>query len=105
MDRPRRGAAGRRVCGPPFSGWWTARRSASDPVMTTLSGKRARRPSDDLLDGRLTFGDACIKAIGTDLPLSQILVLRGIVASLFIGLLCWRMGGFRTRPAGRDWRS
>ena len=50
-----------------------------------------------------TFGDACIKAIGTDLPLSQILVLRGIVASLFIGLLCWRMGGFRTRPAGRDW--
>lgn len=49
-----------------------------------------------------TFSDACVKAIGTALPLSQVLVLRGIVASLFIGWLAMRLGAFRHRPAPRD---
>ncbi|MFW2545496.1 DMT family transporter [Primorskyibacter sp. 2E107] len=39
-----------------------------------------------------TLGDLCIKGIGTAMPLSQILTLRGIVATLFIGLLAWRAG-------------
>ncbi|MBE9640649.1 DMT family transporter [Salipiger mangrovisoli] len=49
-----------------------------------------------------TFSDACVKAIGAALPLSQILVLRGLVASLFIAWLALRLGAFRHRPAPRD---
>lgn len=49
-----------------------------------------------------TFSDACVKAIGSDLPLSQILVLRGIVASLFIAFLALRLGALRHRPSGAD---
>ncbi|MCA0998748.1 DMT family transporter [Alloyangia pacifica] len=49
-----------------------------------------------------TFSDACVKAIGSALPLSQVLVLRGIVASLCIALLAARLGAFRHRPGRRD---
>lgn len=38
-----------------------------------------------------TFNDLCIKAIGTDVPLSQILFLRGIFASVLIYMLARRM--------------
>jgi drug/metabolite transporter (DMT)-like permease len=38
-----------------------------------------------------TFNDLCIKAIGTDVPLSQMLFLRGILASALIYLLARRM--------------
>ncbi|WP_353471137.1 DMT family transporter [Salipiger sp. H15] len=49
-----------------------------------------------------TFSDACVKEIGSDLPLSQVLVLRGLVASLFIAGLALRLGALRHRPGGRD---
>ena len=39
-----------------------------------------------------TFNDLCIKAIGTAVPLSQVLFLRGILASVLIYLLARYMG-------------
>lgn len=50
-----------------------------------------------------TLGDACIKAIGEAMPLSQLLVLRGTLASLFIALLAWRMGALRRDVPRQDW--
>ncbi|WP_289156057.1 DMT family transporter [uncultured Salipiger sp.] len=49
-----------------------------------------------------TMGDACVKAIGEALPLSQILVIRGSFASLFIALLAWRMGALRMSVPRQD---
>ncbi|WP_136439848.1 DMT family transporter [Pacificoceanicola onchidii] len=39
-----------------------------------------------------TLGDICVKGIGTSMPLSQLLTLRGVVSTLFIGILAWRAG-------------
>lgn len=50
-----------------------------------------------------TINDAFIKATGGALPLAQLLVLRGILATSFIaGLAVW-YGGLRTNIDGRDW--
>ena len=50
-----------------------------------------------------TFGDACIKAIGEALPLSQILVIRGVFACLFIAILSRALGAIRLDLPRRDW--
>lgn len=50
-----------------------------------------------------SFGDACIKAMGGQIPLSQLLVLRGILASTFLFVLAWRMDALRFRLPRRDW--
>lgn len=50
-----------------------------------------------------TFGDACVKALSQALPLSQILVIRGALASLFITLLAWRLRQLTLRLPRRDW--
>lgn len=50
-----------------------------------------------------TFGDACIKAIGAQLPLSQILFLRGIFASLAIYLIARHYRALRFDLPRRDW--
>ena len=49
-----------------------------------------------------TFNDALVKTVGADLPLSQILVLRGLLSSLFIALLGWRLGQLTLRLQRRD---
>ncbi|WGW05208.1 DMT family transporter [Tropicibacter oceani] len=49
-----------------------------------------------------TFGDICIKAIGTSMPLSQVLTLRGLVATFFIGVLAWRAKALHLRFPARD---
>ncbi|MBV2359831.1 DMT family transporter [Thalassococcus sp. CAU 1522] len=51
-----------------------------------------------------TFGDACVKGLGGVLPLSQILTLRGIVASLFIAGLAIALGHVRFDFPRSDWR-
>ncbi|MHA6344682.1 DMT family transporter [Roseivivax sp. CAU 1761] len=48
-----------------------------------------------------TCNDALVKRAGAELPLMQILVIRGAVASLAILLLAWAAGGLR-RPGRRD---
>ncbi|MBS0123848.1 DMT family transporter [Thetidibacter halocola] len=49
-----------------------------------------------------TFGDLCVKGLGGHLPLSQILTIRGLVATTFILLLAWRMGALRWQIPRRD---
>lgn len=50
-----------------------------------------------------TFNDTLIKAVGEALPLSQILVLRGALASLLIYGLARYQGSLRLSLPGRDW--
>lgn len=49
-----------------------------------------------------SLGDACVKATAGAMPLSQLLVIRGIFASAFIALLAWRMGALRWSLPRRD---
>ena len=51
-----------------------------------------------------TLGDACVKALGAELPLSQIIVLRGMIATTFIGLLARALGQLTFRLPARDLR-
>lgn len=50
-----------------------------------------------------TFGDACIKATGGDMPLSQILVIRGVLASSALFAMAWYFKGLRFDLPRRDW--
>ena len=50
-----------------------------------------------------TFNDACMKALGLDLPLFQALFLRGIGTTLFLLWLTWRMGQLRFELPRADW--
>ncbi|MGR3735989.1 DMT family transporter [Pseudophaeobacter sp.] len=50
-----------------------------------------------------TFNDTLVKAVGDALPLSQILVLRGLVASLLIFGLARFQGSLRLSLSRRDW--
>lgn len=50
-----------------------------------------------------TFGDAAIKATGGDLPLSQLLVIRGVLASTAFLVMAWYFKGLRLNLPKRDW--
>lgn len=50
-----------------------------------------------------TLNDALIKATGGAVPLFQLLVLRGVLATFFIAVLAWSRGAFRVRIARADW--
>ena len=50
-----------------------------------------------------TFNDTLVKSVGADLPLSQILVVRGGVASLLIFLLARYLGSLRMNLPRGDW--
>lgn len=50
-----------------------------------------------------TVNDTFLKATNGDLPLSQLLFLRGILATAFIAFLAAFRGALRTRPSARDW--
>jgi S-adenosylmethionine uptake transporter len=49
------------------------------------------------------FNDALIKLASAEMGLFQVILLRGIGASLLIALLAWRLGAYRRMPAKRDW--
>ncbi len=49
-----------------------------------------------------TFNDTLVKMTAGALPLFQLIFLRGVLSSLFIGLLAWRLGGVRLRLPARD---
>lgn len=49
------------------------------------------------------FGDACIKALGGAMPLSQVLTIRGLAASVFIALMARAFGQLRFDMDRRDW--
>ena len=50
-----------------------------------------------------TINDAFIKATDGALPLSQLLFLRGILATTFIAILAYSRGSVRARLPSRDW--
>ena len=50
-----------------------------------------------------TINDTFIKATNGELPLFQLLFLRGILATAFIGALAGLRGALRARLARRDW--
>lgn len=50
-----------------------------------------------------TFNDTLVKALGEALPLSQILVLRGAMASLLIYALARHQGSLRMHLSRHDW--
>lgn len=49
-----------------------------------------------------TLNDTCIKALAGQVPLFQLLVLRGTLTTIFTGLLAWRMGALHLRISRRD---
>lgn len=49
-----------------------------------------------------TFGDAAIKATGGALPLSQLLVIRGVLASCALLWMAWYFNGLRLRLPKQD---
>lgn len=50
-----------------------------------------------------TINDALIKATGGAVPLFQLLVLRGVLATLLIAFLAGSRGAFRVKASRRDW--
>lgn len=51
-----------------------------------------------------SLNDALIKTVADDLPLFQAVFLRGIFATLLVGLLAWSQGALHFRPGRRDRR-
>lgn len=50
-----------------------------------------------------TLNDALVKVVGGDLPLFQVITLRGALASFLIFLLAYRLRAIRFRLPGQDW--
>lgn len=50
-----------------------------------------------------TFNDTLVKAVGAELPLSQILVIRGALATVLIFALARYLGSLRFRLPALDW--
>jgi S-adenosylmethionine uptake transporter len=50
-----------------------------------------------------TFGDSAIKATGGAMPLSQLIVIRGVLASAALVLMAWYFNALRLRLSMRDW--
>lgn len=50
-----------------------------------------------------TFNDTCIKLIGPEMPLFQLLFLRGAVTTVLIFIMARFMGAIRLRLPGLDW--
>ncbi len=49
-----------------------------------------------------TINDTFVKLVGDDLPLMQILFLRGLATTTLVGLLAWRLRAIELRLSGRD---
>ncbi|SDO30358.1 S-adenosylmethionine uptake transporter [Lutimaribacter pacificus] len=51
-----------------------------------------------------TLNDTFVKALSGELPLFQLLFLRGILTTALVGLLAWRLGALSRRIPRRDWQ-
>lgn len=49
-----------------------------------------------------TLNDSMMKSVGAEFDLFQAIFVRGILATLLLGLLAWRTGAFANRPHKRD---
>lgn len=50
-----------------------------------------------------TLNDTFTKLLAGEVPLAQVITLRGIFTSAATALIAWRLGAFRVRVARRDW--
>lgn len=50
-----------------------------------------------------TFNDAFIKTMAGDVPLFQVVFLRGIVTTIAMVIMAWYLGAIRLRCSRRDW--
>lgn len=50
-----------------------------------------------------TLNDTLVKIVGTNLPLMQIIALRGVMATLLIFALAWMTGALRLTASRQDW--
>lgn len=50
-----------------------------------------------------TLNDTLIKSLGSGIPLSQLLVMRGVLASVFVALIAWKIGALKFDLPSRDW--
>jgi S-adenosylmethionine uptake transporter len=73
--------------------------------------KAARMPRSDNLTGAVlmmasmaafTINDTFMKALAGEVPLFQLLFLRGVLTTLAVGVIVWCMGAFRARLSRRD---
>lgn len=51
-----------------------------------------------------TINDTAMKAMSGDVPLFQLLLLRGLATSVLVAIVAWRLGVFAARPVRGDWR-
>ena len=86
----------------PFSEWLMGAFADSHRAMVRMSQNIY---GAFVMSGSMAFfalGDTCVKLIGTDMPLSQLLFLRGIVATACVAMLAWRMRGLTLRISRAD---
>ncbi len=51
-----------------------------------------------------TLNDACMKAIGSRLPLFEAVFLRGVLTTAALAVMAWHMGAFRAVIPAGQWR-
>lgn len=51
-----------------------------------------------------TLNDTFVKALAGEMPLFQLLFLRGVLTTFLVGLLAWRLGALSRRIPRRDWQ-
>lgn len=49
-----------------------------------------------------TLNDTLMKMMAGEIPLYQLLFLRGVITSVFVGAIAWRMGALSRRISARD---
>ncbi len=50
-----------------------------------------------------TFNDTFVKLLAGQVPLFQVVFIRGLLATLWLALLAWKTGAFNHRISKRDW--
>lgn len=50
-----------------------------------------------------TINDTMMKAMSGEVPLFQLLFLRGVLTTVLVAMIAARMGALRARPTRRDW--
>ena len=50
-----------------------------------------------------TLNDTMMKLMAGDVPLFQLLFLRGVFTTAAVAVIAWRMGAFGARVPRRDW--
>ena len=73
--------------------------------MTDAAGEASDGRGPALMTGSMlafTLNDTCTKALSGELPLMQVLFLRGLMTVAVLGLLAWRAGALRLPPTRAD---